>query len=69
VDRQRERILLTGEMPSPINTPKGCNFCTRCRVVTPRCLEEEPELVDVGGGHVVACHLVPLLPGKEARAQ
>ena len=58
VDRQRERILLTGEVPSPINPPKGCNFCTRCKYATERCRTEEPILKDVGGGHMVACHMV-----------
>ena len=58
VDRQRERILLTGEVPSPINPPKGCNFCTRCKYATERCKTEDPALVDVGGGHMVACHMV-----------
>ena len=58
VDRQRKRILLTGEVPSPINPPKGCNFCTRCPYADERCREEEPKLADVGGGHLVACHRV-----------
>ena len=58
VDRQRERILLTGEVPSPINPPKGCNFCTRCKYATERCRTEEPILKDVGGGHMVACYMV-----------
>ena len=58
VDRQRQRILLEGEVPSPINPPKGCNFCTRCRYADDRCRSEEPALVDVGGGHMVACHRV-----------
>nr|MCR5784173.1 ATP-binding cassette domain-containing protein [Eubacterium sp.] len=58
VDRARERILLEGEIPSPINPPKGCNFCTRCKYADEKCRNEEPELVDVGGGHMVACHKV-----------
>ncbi|MDO4647248.1 MAG: ATP-binding cassette domain-containing protein [Eubacteriales bacterium] len=58
VDRQRERILLEGEIPSPINPPKGCNFCTRCPYVTDKCREVEPEMIDVGNDHKVACHLV-----------
>ena len=58
VDRQRQRILLEGEVPSPIHPPKGCNFCTRCRYADERCRNEEPELRDVGGGHMVACHRV-----------
>ena len=58
VDRARERILLKGEVPSPIDPPKGCNFCTRCPYAEKRCFREEPEFKDVGGGHFVACHLV-----------
>lgn len=58
VDRARPRILLKGEIPSPIDPPKGCNFCTRCPYAEKRCFEEEPEYVDVGGNHWVACHKV-----------
>ncbi|MCI8539871.1 MAG: ATP-binding cassette domain-containing protein [Oscillospiraceae bacterium] len=58
VDRARERILLEGEIPSPINPPKGCNFCTRCKYADERCRTEEPKMVDVGGNHLVACHRV-----------
>ena len=58
VDRARERILLKGEIPSPINPPKGCNFCTRCPYADARCREEEPAFTDVGGNHWVACHRV-----------
>ena len=57
-DRARERILLEGEVPSPINPPKGCNFCTRCKYADQLCLEKEPEMVDVGNHHLVACHRV-----------
>lgn len=58
VDRARERILLRGEIPSPIDPPKGCNFCTRCPYADARCREEEPAFVDVGSDHWVACHKV-----------
>ena len=58
VDRARERILLEGEIPSPINPPKGCNFCTRCKYADERCRTEEPQMVDVGNNHKVACHRV-----------
>ncbi len=58
VDRTRERILLEGEIPSPIHPPKGCNFCTRCRYADERCRNEEPAFVDVGNNHFVACHRV-----------
>ena len=57
-DRARERILLEGEVPSPINPPKGCNFCTRCQYADQLCREKEPEMVDVGNHHLVACHRV-----------
>lgn len=62
IEARRERIILEGEVPSPINPPPGCNFCTRCKYVTQRCHEAEPPFVDVGNGHFVACHLHP---GKE----
>ena len=58
IDRARERIVLKGEIPSPINPPFGCKFCTRCPYATRRCTEEEPTFRDVGGGHYVACHQV-----------
>ena len=58
VDRARERILLKGEIPSPLSPPKGCNFCTRCPYATALCREVEPEFVDVGNDHWVACHRV-----------
>ena len=57
-DASRERILLEGEVPSPIDPPKGCNFCTRCPFATSRCMEEEPKAREVLPGHFVACHRV-----------
>ena len=56
---KKERILLTGDVPSPINPPKGCRFHTRCPKAMDICKVEEPEFVDSGDGHFVACHLVP----------
>jgi oligopeptide/dipeptide ABC transporter ATP-binding protein len=56
-DGRTETIFLEGEIPSPINPPSGCYFRTRCPHVLPRCKEEEPPLVDFGGGHFCACHL------------
>lgn len=50
------RIILTGEVPTAINPPPGCRFSTRCRYSKPICSKEEPPLVDIGGGHLVACH-------------
>ena len=57
-DAKRQRIILEGDVPSPVNPPKGCNFNTRCPKAIDICFEEEPELIDVGGGHQCACHLV-----------
>ncbi len=59
VEKRRERIILTGDVPSPINPPSGCHFHTRCPYVMPVCKEIDPIFVDQGGGHFVACHLYP----------
>ena len=56
-DVQREEIILTGEVPSPINPPSGCRFHPRCPFAFDRCSIEEPVLRDVGSSHEVACHL------------
>jgi oligopeptide transport system ATP-binding protein len=55
VEEKRQRIILKGDVPSPANPPKGCNFCTRCPEVMDICREEEPAFVNVGGEHWVAC--------------
>jgi oligopeptide/dipeptide ABC transporter ATP-binding protein len=56
-DEQREEIVLTGEVPSALNPPRGCHFHPRCPFVMPRCSVQEPELVELSPGHSVACHL------------
>jgi peptide/nickel transport system ATP-binding protein len=55
--RARQRIILKGDVPSPINPPKGCRFHTRCPYVFDRCRIEEPVLRMTGDGHFAACHL------------
>ncbi|HJQ49656.1 MAG TPA: dipeptide ABC transporter ATP-binding protein [Gaiellaceae bacterium] len=53
---KRERIVLEGDVPSPINPPTGCRFHPRCRYATEVCKQTEPPLVDYGNGHLAACH-------------
>ena len=53
---KRERIVLQGDVPSPINPPSGCRFHPRCRYMTDICREVEPPLTDYGNGHLAACH-------------
>ena len=53
---KRERILLEGDIPSPVNPPSGCKFHTRCRYCQQKCKEEVPQWTDVGNDHYVACH-------------
>jgi oligopeptide/dipeptide ABC transporter ATP-binding protein len=55
--RGKKRMLLEGDVPSPINPPKGCRFHTRCPYAVARCKTEEPEWREVSSGHWVACHL------------
>lgn len=57
VDVQPDRIRLSGELPSPFNPPVGCRFNTRCRFAMEKCRTCQPQLRDVGNGHMVACHL------------
>ena len=53
--RKKNRIVLEGDVPSPLNMPSGCPFRTRCRYATEQCAMERPERTDRGGGHMVAC--------------
>ena len=57
VERQKQRIKLEGEIPSPINPGEGCRFKNRCKYATERCMTEQPELKMVEEEHYVACHL------------
>jgi peptide/nickel transport system ATP-binding protein len=65
---KRERIVLEGDVPSPINPPSGCRFHPRCKYMTSICKEVEPPLTDYGNGHLAACHH-PLNVDKETLAQ
>jgi peptide/nickel transport system ATP-binding protein len=68
LSEKRERIVLEGDVPSPINPPSGCRFHPRCRYATDICQQIEPPLTDYGNGHLAACHH-PLNVDKETLAQ
>jgi oligopeptide transport system ATP-binding protein len=57
VERARQRIVVTGEVPSALNPPPGCRFHTRCPLAIARCRTDDPPLQDLGMGRAVACHL------------
>ena len=72
VEKRRKRIILEGDVPSPLNPPSGCHFHTRCPIVIDRCKVEEPPFADYGGGHFAACwrarESIDLMPGRGAEA-
>ncbi len=59
IEKRRERIILSGDVPSPINPPSGCHFHTRCPYAMEVCRRIDPIFADQGNGHFVACHLYP----------
>jgi peptide/nickel transport system ATP-binding protein len=68
IERQRETILLSGDLPSPANPPSGCRFHTRCPYVQPtRCRDEPPPLRTLGSEHTVACHWAEAIKTGELR--
>jgi oligopeptide/dipeptide ABC transporter ATP-binding protein len=58
VEEQRQRIILEGDVPSPANPPKGCNFNSRCPIAFDRCFQEEPDLKELIPQHEIACFAV-----------
>ena len=70
VEKRRKRIILEGDVPSPLNPPTGCHFHTRCPIAIEKCRVEEPPFVDYGGGHFAACwrarESIELLPKPPA---
>ena len=57
IAKTKQRIILEGDIQSPIDPPKGCRFCSRCKYSKPICKEEEPKLKEVFKDHFVACHI------------
>ena len=57
-EQEKKRQIIEGDVPSPINKPKGCAFSSRCPMACDKCRQSAPELREVTPGHFVACHLV-----------
>jgi peptide/nickel transport system ATP-binding protein len=68
IERQRTRLLLKGDVPSGIEPPSGCRFHTRCWKAEDRCEVEQPELIDRGLGHPVACHFPSVEDESDSRS-
>jgi peptide/nickel transport system ATP-binding protein len=69
-ERARERIVLSGDVPSPVDPPAGCRFHTRCPFVQPeRCRDEPPPLRALGPGRLVACHYAEEIEAGVIRAE
>ena len=72
IEKRRKRIILEGDVPSPLNPPSGCHFHTRCPIAIEKCKVEEPPFIDYGNGHFAACwrarESIDLLPGAGATA-
>jgi oligopeptide transport system ATP-binding protein len=62
-ERRRERVALSGELPSPVNPPSGCRFHTRCPYATDKCKIEDPEFREIEPGHYAACHYAETFQG------
>lgn len=58
IDRERQRIILKGDVPSPVNPPSGCPFHTRCYMAIDKCKTEVPELREISPGHTASCHRI-----------
>ena len=56
-EKTRQRVILSGSVPSPVNPPAGCRFCGRCPLAMDKCQESDPPMVEIAPGHFCACHL------------